>query len=106
MRNCAAAHGGSAVGTRWMQEWRQRLATMTVDEAALFVVLYARPESPRAETLAVAGKLAERAGLPDERRRMLVRAAVKRLHPDRHGDLELFRRLLEARAVLDHARRG
>ena len=93
------------VGTRW-KDSAATVATMTVDEAALFVVLYARPESPRSETLAVAEELAERAGLPDERRRMLVRSAVKRLHPDRHGDPEMFRQLLEARGVLDHARRA
>lgn len=79
---------------------------MTVEEAALFVALYSRPSASRSESLGLADQLAERAGLPDERRRTLVRTAVKRLHPDLNGNVDLFRQLLEARGVLDHARRA
>ena len=91
---------------RWEGSVDGPLATMTVEEAALFVALYSRPAASRIESLELAGQLAERAGLPDEHRRHLVRTAAKRLHPDRNGDLDLFRRLLEARGVLDRARRA
>lgn len=71
---------------------------MTVEEAARFIVNNAKVsslEDPDAIAEDIIAHLDQRA--------VLYRSAVKRLHPDRGGDPDRFRRLEAAKALLDGA---
>lgn len=71
-------------------------AKMTVEKAARFIAEQGHPEG----VLNVAAVTTEVIADPNYRT-VLFRAAATRLHPDQGGDPDLFRRLVEARDLLD-----
>jgi hypothetical protein len=72
--------------------------SMTVEEAARFITEHSDDPVGRLEDL-------DRFGLDVGLARALYRDAAKRLHPDAGGDPAMFRRLQDAKAVLDGAAR-
>jgi hypothetical protein len=77
----------------WQQIEAEPHTRMTAEQAAEFVAAHAGNGYVPAEVMALA-----------EVRARAFRAAAGKLHPDRGGDPEQFRRLTAARALLDRAR--